>query len=226
MQADSLVGEYAVEGKNDDGDFYEGKAAISSKGSGQYLVSWDFGEEELLIHEAYVKGDNLHVDFYAAVYAIGKDGTLEGKWGSAGAYERLTPYLLMRAPAAAADAEPPPAGQAAAPAGPPAGQAGLDPGRPDSQLSGRLDGQLIGALQTALLDSFTLDTMRQMARVYLDEPLESIAGGSDFAGVTFNLIAWAERNGRLRDLLDGATAAVPGNPMLQECAASIRPHLG
>jgi hypothetical protein len=52
MQADALVGEYTVEGRNEEGDFYEGKATISSKGSGRYLGSWDLGEEELLIHEA------------------------------------------------------------------------------------------------------------------------------------------------------------------------------
>ena len=90
MQADSLVGEYAVEGKNDQGDFYEGKATISSNGSGRYLVSWDLGEEALLIHEAYVQGKNLHVDFYDADYAIRNDGTLAGKWGADGGYEKLT----------------------------------------------------------------------------------------------------------------------------------------
>jgi hypothetical protein len=216
MQADSLVGEYAVEGKNEQGDFYEGKATISSKGSGHYLVSWDFGEEELLIHEAYVEGDNLHVDFYAAVYAIRNDGTLEGKWGSPGGYERLTPYMLMHASSTAADATHAAAAQDAALAKPPVGQV--------SEI-GELDGQLIGAFQIALLDSFTLDTMRQMTRVYLDETLEGIAGGSDFSGVIFNLIAWAERNGRLLDLLNGATTAVPGNAKLNDCAALIRPHL-
>jgi hypothetical protein len=37
--ADALVGEYTVEGKNEQSDFYEGKATISSKRSGCYLVS-------------------------------------------------------------------------------------------------------------------------------------------------------------------------------------------
>jgi hypothetical protein len=217
MQADSLVGEYAVEGKNEQGDFYEGKATISSKGSGRYLVSWDLGDEELLIHEAYVKGNNLHVDFYAAKYAIRKDGTLEGTWGAEGSYEKLTPYRLVHAGSTAADAVRAPAAQAAAVASPPAGQV--------SVATGRLDGQLIGVLQVALLDSFTLDTLRQMTRVYLDESLEAIAGGSDFSGVIFNLIDWAERNGRLLDVLNGATTAVPGNARLNDCAASIRSYL-
>jgi hypothetical protein len=206
MKADSLVGEYAVEGKNDQGDFYEGKATISSNGSGRYLVSWDFGGEELLIHEAYVQGDNLHVDFYGADYAIQNNGTLEGTWGADGGYEKLTPYKLVYASTAAAEATQTPAQQI-------------------SVETGRLDGQLISALQVALLDAFTLDTMRQMTRVYLDVPLEAIAGGSDFSGVIFNLIAWAERNGRLLDLLDGATTSVPGNGKLTECAAMIRPYL-
>jgi hypothetical protein len=195
MQANSLIGEYAVEGKNEEGDFYVGKATISSRGSGRYLVTWDLGDQELLIQEAYVKGNTLHVDFYAAVYEIRDDGTLDGKWGEALNYEKLTPYL------------PPPL----------AGQAGVE--------TGKLDGDLIGALQVALLDSFTLDTMRQMTRIYLDVPLEEIAGGSDFSGITFNLIAWAERNGRLPDLLNGATAAVPNNARLKDCAALLRPYL-
>ncbi len=201
MQTNSLVGEYSVEGKNEQGDFYRGKATITSKDAGRYLISWDFGDEELLIHEAYVKDNHLHVDFYAAAYAIGQDGTLDGKWGPAGSYERLTPYLLVSAGMAT----------------PPAGQAGAAPGK--------LDGELIGALQAALLDAFTLDTMRQMTRIYLDAELEDIAGGSDFSGITFNLIAWAERNGRLPDLLDGALAAVPGNAKLNACAALLRSHL-
>lgn len=67
--------------------------------------------------------------------------------------------------------------------------------------------------------------MRQMTRVYLDQPLDAIAGGSDFSGVIFNVIAWAERNARLLDLLDGATVTAPGNAKLKNCAASIRPHL-
>jgi hypothetical protein len=197
MQATSLVGEYAVAGKNEHGDLYEGKATISSRGSGRYLVSWDLGDEELLIHEAYVKGNNLHVDFYAAVYAIRNDGILEGKWGAAGGYETLTPYLLVRA-----------------------GSTGQASGE-----SGQLDGELIGALHFALLDAFTPDTMRQMTRIYLDQALENIAGGSDFSGVTFNLIAWAERNGRLLELLNAAIAAVPGNARLKDCAASLRAYL-
>jgi hypothetical protein len=217
MQTNSLVGEYAVEGKNELGDLYEGKATISSKGSGRYLISWDLGDEELLIHEAYVKGNNLHIDFYAAVYEIRNDGTLEGKWGAAGNYEKLTPYMLVRASSTGAGETHVPAAQDAVLATPPAGQVNVE--------TGKLDGQLIGALQVALLDSFTLDTMRHMTRIYLDEALEDIAGGSDFSGVTFNLIDWAERNGRLLDLLNGAITAVPGNANLKDCAASLRPYL-
>lgn len=217
MQADSLVGQYAVEGKNEEGDYYEGKATISSKGSGHYLVSWDFGDEELLIHEAYIKGGKLHIDFYAADYAIRRDGTLEGKWGAGKSYEKLTPYSLVHPSSPAADALRAPSAQESALAKPPAGQVSAE--------TGVLDSQLIGALQVALLDSFTLDTMRQMTRVYLDQSLDAIAGGSDFSGVTFNLIAWAERNGRLLDLLNGATTTVPGNAKLKDCAALIRLHL-
>jgi hypothetical protein len=217
MQATSLVGEYAVAGKNEHGDFYEGKATISSKGPGRYLVSWDLGDEELLIHEAYVKGNNLHVDFYAAVYEVRNDGILEGKWGAAGGYETLTPYLLVRAGSTGTGETDALAAQDTGLATPPAGQAGSEPGQ--------LDGELIGALHFALLDAFTPDTMRQMTRIYLDQALENIAGGSDFSGVTFNLIAWAERNGRLPELLNGAIAAVPGNARLKDCAASIRAYL-
>ncbi len=109
--------------------------------------------------------------------------------------------------------------------GSPAAEAAHTPAQQVGVAAGRLDGQLIGVLQVALLDAFTLDTMRQMTRIYLDEPLEAIAGGSDFSGVIFNLIAWAERNGRLLDLLNGATTTVPGNGKLKDCAASIRPYL-
>ncbi len=64
--------------------------------------------------------------------------------------------------------------------------------------------------------------LRQMVLVGLDEHLEHIAGGSTFSAVTFNLIDWAQRAGRLPALLQAAHAAAPGSPELNAFLGQFR----
>lgn len=79
-----------------------------------------------------------------------------------------------------------------------------------------LSGAQLGELHAALLGTFTPDSLRQMVAFHLDESLDAIAGGPNFSAVVFALLDWAQRHGRLPELLAGAHAAVPGNARLTD----------
>ena len=51
-----------------------------------------------------------------------------------------------------------------------------------------------------------------MVRFGFDEDLADIAGGNTQKEVIFNLLRWAERQGKLTQLLQGAVDEVPGKP--------------
>ena len=71
--------------------------------------------------------------------------------------------------------------------------------------------------QEALLDAYTSpDDLRIMVRLELDRNLAAIAGGENLRVVMFNLISWAEQQGRVDDLVRGAANQVPGNPAVQK----------
>ncbi len=89
-----------------------------------------------------------------------------------------------------------------------------------------LTGSQVKTFQDALLKAFDLSSLQQMVRIGLDENLASIAGGANLQEVTFNLIQWAERNGRVDDLLAAARQANPSNPALSAFAAGYRPNAG
>jgi hypothetical protein len=87
----------------------------------------------------------------------------------------------------------------------------------------QLSGKQIGEIQEALLDAFPArDDLRMMVRIELDEKLEAIADGSNQRVVIFNLISWAERTGRIDDLVQGALRQNQGNLALQKLMASWR----
>lgn len=80
----------------------------------------------------------------------------------------------------------------------------------------QLSGKQIGAFIDALLDAYpTRDTLRIMVRIELEESLDAITDGANQRVVVFNLITWAERSGRLDDLVAGAVKQNPGNPALR-----------
>jgi formylglycine-generating enzyme required for sulfatase activity len=85
----------------------------------------------------------------------------------------------------------------------------------------QLTGKQVGDLQEALLDAFpTKDELRMLARIQLNETLAAIADGANQRVVIFNLVSWAERTGRVADLVAGARGQNPGNPALQQFAAA------
>jgi len=77
------------------------------------------------------------------------------------------------------------------------------------------------ALWQALLDGYTESTLAQLVRFQLNERLDTIAGGENFADRVYHLIDWAERTGRLPLLIAKAQAGNPGNGPLRQVALAI-----
>jgi hypothetical protein len=85
-----------------------------------------------------------------------------------------------------------------------------------------LTGPQYQALQNALLSAFpSRDTLAQMVRFQLGENLAVISEGGGLAATVFQLIQWAESQGRLAELVTGALQSNPGNPALRACAAQL-----
>jgi hypothetical protein len=79
-----------------------------------------------------------------------------------------------------------------------------------------LTGAQFATLQSALGSAFPSPGMlRQMLRVRMDVTLDLVAGGSNYGEVLFNVITWAESEGRVDELLEQALADKPGNPDLK-----------
>lgn len=76
--------------------------------------------------------------------------------------------------------------------------------------------------ETAILHAFDRDALRRMLRRQLDEDLDVVAGDDELATVVFNLVTWAERNGRVSELIAGALAENPNNAGLKQLTADYR----
>jgi len=86
----------------------------------------------------------------------------------------------------------------------------------------QLTGPQYQAFQQALLGAFpTHDSLDQMVRFQLGEHLAVIVEGGALATIVFNLIRWAESQGRLEELVSGALRVNPSNTALRECAAQL-----
>ena len=83
---------------------------------------------------------------------------------------------------------------------------------------GILSGKQARGLHEALLDAFNLGSLRQMVRFELDEKLENITLGGSMSDRTFELIDWAEMEGRTGELIRAARRDNPGNPVLERFA--------
>jgi len=71
-------------------------------------------------------------------------------------------------------------------------------------------------LREALLDAFNKQKLKMMLLDELNERLDQIVGGENDEDIVFNLIEWAEKKGRLPELIQGAFNSNPGNPKLQK----------
>ena len=86
----------------------------------------------------------------------------------------------------------------------------------------KLSGAEQRKLSQALLDAYrSHNALRRMVRFQLDETLEAIAGSGILNDVVFNLIDWAEAQGKLERLIIGAYEENSGNPELKEFYETI-----
>jgi hypothetical protein len=85
-----------------------------------------------------------------------------------------------------------------------------------------LTGAQIAQLLDALLAAYPRrDDLRVMVRIELNENLDAIAGGDTLRGIAFSLIEWAQRTGRIDELIASARRGNPGNATLQAVAAAL-----
>ncbi len=75
----------------------------------------------------------------------------------------------------------------------------------------KLTGKQLKQLHDALLSAFDRGDLQRMVRFELDENLGAIAGGGNLSETVFNLIQWAERRGRIGDIIQGAVNYNPDN---------------
>jgi hypothetical protein len=114
-----------------------------------------------------------------------------------------------------------------APAQPTAAQSGAattgaTPATPNAQLSiARLTGPQFKQFHEALLAAFDQDSLTQMVRMEMGVNINSVAGGSNLSGVAFNLIDWAQRTGRLGELIAAAARSNTDNPEIKAFVASL-----
>jgi hypothetical protein len=66
--------------------------------------------------------------------------------------------------------------------------------------------------QGALLSAFNRESLTQMARQEMNVNLDIVAGGSNLGAIVFNLIDWAQRTGRLGELIAATARSNGGNP--------------
>lgn len=85
----------------------------------------------------------------------------------------------------------------------------------------QLTGRQIRELQDALLHAYDLQKLREMVKVQLDRDLDVIVSGDNLSAVTFNLVDWAQKYGKLKNLIDGALAENADNPDLKKLAQSL-----
>lgn len=86
------------------------------------------------------------------------------------------------------------------------------------RLSGNEEEELFEALLGAYRD---YGKLQRMVRFKLGENLGRIAGNGDTETVVFNLIEWAEAQGKLEKLIVGAYEQIPNNPELKKFYVTV-----
>ncbi len=74
----------------------------------------------------------------------------------------------------------------------------------------------------ALLRAFDRVTLEQFVVVNLEIELENVTRRGNFSDEVWDLVRWADRNGRLKELIEKAAAEVPANPHLKEAVKHVR----
>jgi len=85
-----------------------------------------------------------------------------------------------------------------------------------------LTGSLLERIQQAILDAFDYDDLRQFVKHRLDENFENITLPANLKVAVFELLLWAERQGREQELLDKLVVARPAKAEFAVLAAALR----
>jgi hypothetical protein len=78
-------------------------------------------------------------------------------------------------------------------------------------------------LQAAILSGFSGPDLEQLVRFEMDERLDALVSAGPLRDVAFNLIEWAERVGRVDDLVRALGRARPNNREVQAVVAELLP---
>lgn len=90
----------------------------------------------------------------------------------------------------------------------------------------KLSGQEKEKLTKAILDAYRdKGSLKMMLSFKLDKNLDEIAGEDNLQLVVFNLIEWAESQGKLKKLIEGACESNSGNKNLQGIRQKFFPRL-
>jgi hypothetical protein len=85
----------------------------------------------------------------------------------------------------------------------------------------RLSGPQFKKFHEALLAAFDQEALTQMVRMEMGVNINSVAGGSNLSAIAFNLIDWAQRTGRLSELIAAAARSSGDNPEIKTFVASL-----
>jgi hypothetical protein len=77
-------------------------------------------------------------------------------------------------------------------------------------------------LHAALLAAFDEDALKRMLAFELDTDLDAVVGKGPLTQRVFDLVGWAERRGKVAELIAGAVRQNPGNPQLQAVAQAAK----
>jgi len=84
-----------------------------------------------------------------------------------------------------------------------------------------LTGKQIERFCDALVAAFVRSELEQLTRIDLEQNLEAIAGSGKLSVVAFELVTWAQRTGRVGDLLTAAQRRRPTNTALAALAQEL-----
>ncbi len=84
-----------------------------------------------------------------------------------------------------------------------------------------LTGKQIERFCDALVAAFDRSELEQLTRIDLEQNLEAIAGSGKLSVVVFELVTWAQRTGRVGDLLTAAQRRRPTNTALAALAQEL-----
>ncbi len=90
----------------------------------------------------------------------------------------------------------------------------------------KIPGEILKKLTDAFLDAFDRQSLAILVRETLDEQFAEIVEPGNFRAQAHDLLVWAQRTGRLEELIEAASGSVLGNEILQAACAALRDHLG